>query len=288
MRAVELQLYAYLWRDLPGGKAMARTISKVLSGRQTCRARGLKVCVPGCRMSGEMCTSLGNGFTNLVLMAFVCAERGYVWDGVVEGDDGLFVVGGDLDARDFERLGFRIKLVRHDRVSTAGFCKFVYDEESLENVADPAELLAKFGWTHSQLKDGGVETMRALLRGKVYSLKSELGGAPIVGSLVRWVDRTVGCGKILHNTRDGRLDYWMMQKQSCRRSLRPVTQGSRLVVEKVYGVSVATQLAIESYIDSLKTLCPLDGPVSALMKPAWRAYWQGFVVHSPAGTDCVW
>jgi len=236
-------------------------------------------------MSGEMCTSLGNGFTNLVLMAFVCAERGYAWDGVVEGDDGLFRVSGELDARDFASLGFRIKLVRHDHVNSAGFCKFIYDVDDLENVADPRELLAKFGWTHSPLKGGGVEIMHSLLRGKAYSLKAELGGAPIAGALVRFVDRTVGNGRILYDSTDGKMDYWMSQKTHSRVGLRPVSSGSRKLVEEVYGVAVATQLRIERYIDSLDHLQPLAGPVLEIMAPEWRHYWDRYVSINPAGCE---
>ena len=152
-------------------------------------------------------------------------------------------------------------------------------------MADPRELLAKFGWTHSPLKGGGVGVMHSLLRGKAYSLKAELGGAPIAGALVRFVDRVVGQGKILHESVNGKLDYWTSQKTHSRVGLRPVDMGSRKLVEQVYGVAVATQLRIEEYIDSLQSLQPLAGPVLELMQPEWCFYWDRYVVTCPANCE---
>jgi len=279
MRACELQFYAYMWQGLPGGNDITDLVIRALSQTQVCAGRGCRVRVPGCRMSGEMCTSLGNSFTNLALMAFVCHEHGVKWDGVVEGDDGLFGVEDDVvSAADFEKLGFRIKLERKTDVATAGFCSFFFDRDVRENVVDPGELLAKFGWIHSPLKNAGPAIMKSLLRGKAFSLKAELGAAPIAGALVRYVDRTVGEGKILFEGKGGRMDYWEQSKTRNVGGLRPVAMATRLVVEHLWKVSVADQFAIEEYLDSLTELVPLKNPViDRLMKPQWVHYWDRYV-----------
>jgi len=294
MRAVEFQLYAYMWRDVEGGVDMSSLISNVLGKIQQIRGRHVKVSVPGCRMSGEMCTSLGNGFTNLAVMAFVCSEQGVQWDGVVEGDDGLFVTDRPIDATLFERLGLRLKIVECSSVGDAGFCKFYYDETELLNVVDPRELLCKFGWTHSPLKCGGERVMRGLLRGKAFSLRAEMESAPIASSLWRMVFRCIGEGEMLFNGRGGTKTYWDTVKNveelnATDRSVpKPVGSRSRLLVERIFDVPVSTQIEIEEYLDNINTIQPLAGPVLRLMNPTWADYWDRYVVGAKAHEEACY
>jgi len=289
MRAVEFQLYTYLWRNVELGHDMAAVIASVLGRVQQIRGRNLRVAVPGCRMSGEMCTSLGNGFTNLAVMAFVCNSQHVQWDGVVEGDDGLFVTDRELDPSMFERLGLRIKLVRCASVGDAGFCKHYYDEQDLTNVVNPRELLCKFGWTHSPLKCGGERVMRGLLRGKAFSLKADMASAPIASSLWRMVFRCIGDGEVLFEGKSGRKSYWESVKlTSTTQTVGTVGMRSRLLVDRLFGVSVETQLEIEKYLDGMTTLHPLSGPVLSLMEPSWFDYWGRYVVMAESNNEIAY
>lgn len=282
LHAVELQVYAYLLGGTRGEAAMPM-IAKALAGRNhcTCYRHGKKVArvsLNGVRMSGDMCTSLGNGLTNLILMHAVCAFHGSkVTGGAVEGDDGVFKILGYVPtAADFADFGFTIKIEKHDRLQDAGFCKKYFDEHVLDNVVDPAELLVKFGWTHSLQRLGNQHTLAALLRAKADSLESVLPGAPLVGSLVHFVRRVLGDGSRkltsgqdwCHNVAHG--------------VLHPVALASRLVVERVFKVPVETQLHIERYLDSLGRLQPFDDPVILdLMHPDWSDYYEKYVVDLP-------
>lgn len=76
MRACEMQLYSYMTQRLPDGKKWLHHVVKALTGEQRCHFKGFDVSVRGARMSGDMCTSLGNGFTNLMVMLFLASRKG--------------------------------------------------------------------------------------------------------------------------------------------------------------------------------------------------------------------
>jgi len=186
MRAVEFQLYGYMWAQVLGGREVFNIVKKALAGINTCINKLMIVKVLGSRMSGDMCTSLGNGFTNLMLMLFVCSEHKVHCVGVVEGDDGLFRIDTKdlkiIQADDFMKLGFEIKLAVRATIGESSFCGLMYGS-SYENVRDPLEVLCRFGWTKSPRRFGGPRVMAGLLRAKALSLAYELPGCPILRNL---------------------------------------------------------------------------------------------------------
>jgi len=182
----ELQLYAYMLRGTQYYTPLMELLH-TMPGRNLIRYSHVSVAVDGVRMSGDMTTSLGNGFTNLVALAAICDEKGLQWDGFVEGDDGLFAVDGDITEADFARYGHKVKMVRGYHLNEMGFCKMYYPDETYNNIVDPAELLAKFGWSHSLCRFGGKRTRDMLLRAKADSLAAEVPHCPIVKSLVNLV-----------------------------------------------------------------------------------------------------
>lgn len=232
-------------------------------------------------MSGDMCTSLGNGFTNLMIWLFWAREKGLrddQVDGVVEGDDGLFRIDGPAPTvLDFERMGFRAKIEHSCDIGKAGFCTMYFDTEVFENVTNPAELLADFGWTHSQSMQGKPRIMLELLRAKADSLEAELPGAPIVGSLVNYVRRCVGEGRRRFEGPGGEKSYWERRLNDTPRGLRPVAPATRALVEQLFGVTEFEQRTIESYLDHLNTLHELDHPcILAIMRPEWFCYYDRY------------
>jgi hypothetical protein len=147
MESCEFQLYEYMTTKLHGGKEWYEDVVKVLGGTNECRYKFFTVFLPATRMSGEMCTSLGNGFSNLMFMLYVCKQRGCRnVAGVVEGDDGLFVfVGKAPRSEDFAKLGLIIKAEYHDQLETASFCGLVFDTDDRNNVTDIRKVLAGLG-----------------------------------------------------------------------------------------------------------------------------------------------
>ena len=244
MRAVECQLYQYM---VPQQSAKIRRFCDDITGVNTCEFKGCRLKVQACRMSGEMNTSLGNGFTNLMIMLFLCNRLGSKVDGVVEGDDGLFSVQGQIPKSDnYAALGFSIKLEEVNELSEASFCGFVADPIELENVRDPVKTFVKLGWTLSPRRNGKSRVLKGLLRAKAFSLLHELPHCPILTKLaLRVIDLTEGI-KALYD-----FDWWEEQLKS----FPLVTDGrvgirTRLLVERKYGLSVSNQLECENDLDS--------------------------------------
>jgi hypothetical protein len=190
MDAVEFELYRHCLSDDEHLEYML----SILSGINVITTRnGAKIRIKARRMSGEMNTSLGNGFTNLMIIKFFVHEynRGHAnkikIDGIVEGDDGLFVILGDVSSDTisefYERLGFLLKVEQIPDPCKASFCGLTFPESG-QVVRDPRRFVQKFGWTGSMV-NGGPKLMDALLRAKALSAIYETPHCPIVGVLAR-------------------------------------------------------------------------------------------------------
>lgn len=85
----------------------------------------------GSRMSGDTWTSLANGFTNLMLFKTLAQLKGVIWDGIVEGDDGLFWVSRQaIGPDDYSKLGFTIKMEYVSNPHELDFCGYRVDMNS--------------------------------------------------------------------------------------------------------------------------------------------------------------
>lgn len=235
--------------------------------------------VDGGRMSGDLWTSIGNGFTNLMLVKFVCSKYGYDPVGVVEGDDGLFRLDGPTPTQlDFARLGFNSKIEVFDSIGAAGFCKMKFDSD-LVQVTDCGERLVKFGWTtaiHANEK-----TRLSLLYTKALSLKAEFPSCPILGPFADYVIR---CCKKLHPA-PLPLSFdedrgWTAHKIECARWLdqpAKISMTTRLFYESTYGYSPRTQLAIEASFQG-NELLPITNPLLLdRLPPVWADNFHNFV-----------
>lgn len=134
-------------------------------------------------MSGDMCTSLGNGFTNLMLALYLVHKKGGTLEGFVEGDDGLFATDVELTAADYEKLGFTIKIEEVTDPREASFCGMVFAENEI--IREPRRFLMGFGWTQSYIH-AGTRIMDQLLRAKALSTAYETPQCPIVGAMARY------------------------------------------------------------------------------------------------------
>lgn len=239
--ACEFNLYKHCLQTDPGLGHVLRAIG----GKNRLKSRlGVSAIVQGRRMSGDANTSLGNGFTNMLLLKFIAEENGFDAFGYVEGDDGLFAVNGGLVKEDYLELGFTIKIEEPNDPLTAGFCGLIYSATG-ETIRDPYKFLQGFGWTH-QCITAGRKTIFALLRGKALSCNSETPQCPIVGELYRVALRATR-GLKARFTQDG---YHTCPKdEALVDPFNPATD-TRLLFEKAYGVSVQDQLRAEACIRS--------------------------------------
>jgi hypothetical protein len=183
--ACECELYRWCLSE----DSDAEFLCSVLMGKNAMRTRtGVRAEVLGRRMSGDMCTSLGNGFSNLMLAKFIVAEKHGELCGFVEGDDGLFATDIALTAADYAQLGFTIKIEEVLDPCEASFCGMIFSD-SMEIIRDPKRFLMGFGWTHSVL-GGGSRVMDELLRAKALSCVYETPQCPIVGAFARYALRS--------------------------------------------------------------------------------------------------
>ena len=140
MEMIEFELYKFMVDDLPGKDHYLNFFNEVLAGVFTIQYEFFNMKIEATRMSGEMNTSLGNGFANLLLFYYAVhlQEKIYIKElnsnkhietvikGFVEGDDGVFLVEPPEcipTAELLSSLGFNLKIEVVDsfaEVSTRG------------------------------------------------------------------------------------------------------------------------------------------------------------------------
>jgi len=293
MECVEFELYDWMTFDLPSHEEFMRTCREDLAGLNHCEFKWFWVELQATRMSGEMCTSLGNGFANLMFMLFLCQEVGSTFvDGVVEGDDGLFVISGPAPSKaDFESIGLIIKLEVHDQLSNASFCGIIFDETDCINVRDPRRVLTTFGWTSARYAKARTSKLRILLRAKSLSLAYQYPGCPIIQALahygLRMTEGVTAWQLIRAACAAGVNEY---QRDVLRQAIRagnpcqyPTGIRTRLLVERMFNITVEAQIRYEAYLEGLSEIQPLDPLFLDVVLPAVsRDYTTKYVMPSPA------
>ena len=142
MKSCEFVLYEYMYSKTPGGNGAVGVMKKVLAGVNPIENRYFNCAILACRMSGEMNTSLGNSFSNLMLYSFVASKLDLEPVGVVEGDDGLFLAYPDKapTTEMFTEMGCIIKLNQFKHLSEASFCGLLFDEVDKQIITDPVKV----------------------------------------------------------------------------------------------------------------------------------------------------
>lgn len=277
MQNCELKLYDYMLQNVEYGKRISRLLRASLAGINRCRFfdrwQPVDVSLPGTRMSGDMCTSLGNGFSNLMLMLFVCGKKGATCKGFVEGDDGVFAVTGPVPTHeDFEVLGFNIKIREDPDPYVADFCGNVFDPIDLVNVPDVLKQLVKFGWSMSEFRFGTTSQRSALLRAKALSALSSWAGCPVLQEVALYVLRFLGNGRVIFE------DNWVREHTNITVKARPVGIRTRELLQRKYGLPIYTQLHIEEWCRTQNSLRPM--PLGIIEVPApWVSEWNRVQTH---------
>jgi len=294
MEACEFELYAFMTSRLPSGADFMHLVREVLGGLNLCVFKDFRLMLEACRMSGEMCTSLGNGFSNLMFMKFICKKKGCKHiRGVVEGDDGLFtMVGTPPTKEDFALLGLIIKVEVHDTISTASFCGLVFDRVDRINVTDPRKVLNNFGWVQRTYASVRPHKLRQLMRCKALSLAYQYPGCPIIAALGAYGIRvTTEQNPHRHSTawlfrryldRKGGSLYEREQMLLAMKTVNPYSHkkpglATRLLVEKLYCISISTQIAIEDYLGSLMSVQVLDHEsIDSVIPALWKQHYRDY------------
>jgi hypothetical protein len=252
------------------------------------------------RASGEMNTSLGNGWCNKIITIYIAVVKSAVkTDAAFEGDDGLsasFPRESRPTTKDFDDLGWNCKFHSNPNFSEASFCGIVSDPVDQINVCDVRAYLADFGWTRNQYCWANDKTHRALIRAKGYSAIYQYPGCPIIDALGHYALRITNTEevqrKMLKMFRAGQLadsryknfKFQMifdklLDKLPERCDSPPNT---RLLVEKKFSVPVGRQIEIEQYLDRLMTRQPLQ--VNIEVPEVWTVNNDMYVNNYPEPT----
>lgn len=280
---IELILYAFMLENIPQSKWILDLIESLLTGDNWCKFKRLVAVLPSGRMSGEMNTSLGNGFMNLMLFLFQNFKlKNTNVDCFVEGDDLIGVYRGQPLASEFyAKLGFKIKLEHHQHVSHASFCGLIYDPEELVSIADPHKVLLNVGWTSSRYINAKQDTLNGLLRAKGYSLLYQYPGVPIIQSLALYLLRvTQGVKTRLPSE----WTHWQRKQFSYHGVAKPVGMRTRMLMEEIFKYTVQEQEILEEYFDTKMDISPIDhfvilGHATEEQKHYCETYVMDYTVH---------
>jgi hypothetical protein len=207
-----------------------------------------------------------------------------------EGDDGITCTKPDSarpTTSDYQLLGWTCKLEAAESFSEASFCGIVSDREDLVNVTDILKAVAEFGWTSEKYAFANELTLKALLRAKGYSMIYQYPGCPVLDALghyaLRVTDDLAVKTRLLQIMQTKFEDSYkrnlilqaiefVSMKRPDRKESPPNT---RRLVYKKFGVSEQKQLEIESYLDSLSVICPLQ--IDLDWHPDWVAAYDQYV-----------
>jgi len=276
MNDCEMILYDYMTCQIPEGKQFMRLIRHVLQGTNDCRFARVRARLQAGRMSGEMNTSLGNGFTNLMLFLFAMEEFGCVdYDCLVEGDDGIGVyVGPQIPDSFYAQLGFTMKVSYHLTLNTASFCGQIFDFETLTVITDPMKVLLNFSWVNIKYFAMSNKVRMGLIRSKALCLIYQYPGCPILQAFAqRMLTLSEGFSPVIESTSDS----WKMQivaqaiKNHC--PVRLVSMSSRELMQQVFGISILDQVILENYFLTFRDVQPIEHPIlSSYFKIDWIIY----------------
>jgi len=249
MTACEMELYEHMLRGHPEALAVLRSICKI----NTLKNKYFRARVEATRMSGEMVTSLGNGFSNAMILHFICKRKQCdLICADVEGDDCIsaFKTGSTLpEEEDYAQLGFRIKIERHTRFSEASFCGNVLHYESRTLITSPQDFLRQINVSFNPSAFTLNERhCNSLLYAKCISYMVQYRGCPVIAPICRQILLRIGSNYDEEKARkEFARDYYVSQildvpfNVNVLHYYREPCDGARCLMEKVFGMSMQEQ-----------------------------------------------
>lgn len=261
----EFILYDHVLQPSVRGRIVVAIMREVLMGDNKVFSKYFAGLVSARRMSGEMTTSLGNGFSNLMMMTDICLSLGIDWDdiiGVVEGDDGLFRFRGTAPtAADFRACGCDIKLDAYNRISDASFCGLLFDETDKQVIKDPYDIICSIGLLSKQYSNARSGKKLALLRAKALSTLYQYPACPVIAEMSKHILRQtkhIDMRNVVEKCKSydqwDRERYFEALKNHEYDSDIAIGMGTRLLFSELYGMSIDTQMRLEKYFRTATTL----------------------------------
>lgn len=293
MKAGELQLFKYMSQYIPGSKEFIDCYYKLMFQNKL-KFNGFVVTVISRRMSGEMSTSVGNGFTDLQIIRYTCHVHkinAYVF---VEGDDGIIISDKPLPEDIFTALGFIVKLDRHTDIRKAKFCSLLFDDE-FNLIRDPIHTMLRLGWTSQLYVNSGPRVLMNLLRLKAISLKCEVPNAPILGPLadrLLYLTRHFS-GGLEKFASTAKLNLYERErittaiKEKVWQKKSQVTNSARMLCEEEFGIHWESQLMIEQHINTMELGSYSNPILDCYIKNDQKCYFTTYTSTSKEFNNCV-
>jgi len=250
MKAIEQPLYMTMLQNVVP-KDNINYINNILQGKNIIHGKhGILAKVIATRMSGEMNTSLANGWANYVVFRTLVEMLSGQFEGFVEGDDGIFASSVLITSNDYSNLGFDVKVNVYNYASEASFCGIISASDGTL-VKEPSRFLENFGWTHSFISAGD-DIMMELLRAKALSACYEVPQCPVLGAIARQA-LVVTRGYDPRFVEDGYHDTTAIPRDESKIPEFSPSPVARELFAKLYNVNVQTQLRAERLIAEGKT-----------------------------------
>lgn len=251
---VECELWRYMLKYNPNVLSdimRCYFVSGTTPATQKLNGRNYTAFVTGTRMSGDMWTSLANGFSNLMNSLFIAKQLNLEVEGFVEGDDGIFGMYSDsFTERHFNELGFNIKMNYGQDLSHTCFCGNLFDPEECKLIISP-EQIVRLDWSiDSKYLHASRKKRMQLLLAKAQSLYVMGKNTPIAGPLAFKIINHLR-NVVTANYEDPNRwysheleDLWtktILQSPS-------ISQRSRVLYAENFHITVDEQLSIEKLI----------------------------------------
>jgi hypothetical protein len=270
--ACEFVLFIHMTQFLNEGKFWQSLVTHCQLEENKIDYQTFQLFIFATRMSGEMCTSLANGFSNNMILKFLAKKQDIVVVPINEGDDGIFWCSAKYDPDSFAKLGFEIKIDYTNDLAQASFCGMIFDMETYNVITDPIKVLCNFGWTDAKYVKATRAKKMKLLRSKALSMLYEYPGCPIIQPLaIKLLSITAGFD--IKRTYDKERD-WHVRRRLHELSIyydgnwngnkiiasvaREITSNTRLLMETKFKVTVGMQLDMEEQIAQLEWGQTLD------------------------------
>jgi len=290
MEDCEFVLYDYMTQYLPEHDEFMKLVRDVIGGKNRITFKNVIMEVDAKRMSGEMNTSLGNGFSNLMFILYICSKNPSVGTVIakIEGDDSICSCSGTPPTtKEFTDFGLRIKMEVHNELTTASFCGMIFDLKDKTNITDPREVLATFGWTSYRYIRSKASVKMTLLRCKALSLAYQYPSCPVLSAfaermlfltrsyeVTRFVEKQ---GRFLYNQYDIEVfkDADRANKSGQLLFSEPGIN-TRLMMESLYGLTLDDQRYIETYVRQMVIEPITDPRIINLMPKCWVDYYERY------------
>jgi len=280
MNSIEFNFYDAILKFYFGNHNFRKWVRKIL-GKNKISARYLKAFLKARRMSGEMNTSLGNGFSNLMIFLYLCYK--YECQDVrcfVEGDDCIGTyIGPQFTVEDYASFGFIIKLKYLHYPNTASFCGQIFSLTNFIVITDPLKVLINFTWVNMKYDNCKIKVRYGLIRSKALSLIYQYPGCPIIQPFaLRMLYLTKDYKPVIDTSISRYKQEIIKLAIDANLPVVPIEEASRQLMYEVFNLTLIEQQLFEQSVVSYNINESLDLSMFHITNLVWQENYFNYVV----------